>query len=79
MSEDLVGKTNRKMKAQLTFDLSDPDDIREHMRCIKSEDMAIALFDLRELFFASNDNKITGQQFVEILESRNIRIEEIII
>lgn len=66
------------MEAILKFDLSDPDQRREHMRCLKAEDMAIVLFDLRELFFKSDDNKITGKQFVEALESQAIIIEEII-
>ena len=35
------------MKAILEFDLNDPDDIRAHMRCVKSQDMAIVLWELQ--------------------------------
>lgn len=35
------------MKAKLEFDLADPDDKMEHMRCIKSLDMALALWEIQ--------------------------------
>jgi len=34
------------MKATLTFNLDDPDDVMAHKRCIESTKMAIALFDI---------------------------------
>lgn len=34
------------MKAILEFDLNDPDDRQSHLRCVKSTDMAIVLFDI---------------------------------
>lgn len=34
------------MKAILEFDLDNPDDKRAHFRCVKSMDMACALFDI---------------------------------
>lgn len=34
------------MTATLTFNLDDPDDRKAHLRCVKSTDMAIALFDI---------------------------------
>ena len=34
------------MKATLEFDLNDPDDRMAHFRCVKSLDMAIALFEI---------------------------------
>jgi hypothetical protein len=33
-------------KATLTFDLSDSDDVMEHLRCVKSTDMALALWEI---------------------------------
>lgn len=33
-------------KAILKFDLTDPDDRIEHMRCVKSTDMALALWQI---------------------------------
>jgi hypothetical protein len=35
------------MKAVLKFDLSDPEQLFEHNRCIKSLDMALALFQIQ--------------------------------
>lgn len=35
------------MKATLTFNLDDPDDRMAHLRCVKSLDMAIALFEIK--------------------------------
>lgn len=35
------------MKATLEFDLDNPDDRKAHLRCVKSTDMAIVLFELR--------------------------------
>ena len=34
------------MNAKLEFDLDNPDDKIEHMRCIKATDMAIVLFEI---------------------------------
>jgi hypothetical protein len=34
------------MKATLEFDLNDPDDRQAHLRCVKSTEMAIVLFDI---------------------------------
>jgi len=34
------------MKGILEFNLNDPDDAMAHLRCVKSLDMAIALFDI---------------------------------
>ena len=35
------------MKATLTFNLDDPDDRMAHLRCVKSLEMAIALFEIK--------------------------------
>ena len=34
------------MKATLKFDLTDPDDIKAHYRCVRSLDMAGVLFEI---------------------------------
>lgn len=34
------------MKGILEFDLNDPDDIMSHLRCVKSSDLALALWDI---------------------------------
>ena len=37
------------MKAKLTFDLDNPDDVTKHLRAVKSLDLAIAIFDIIQL------------------------------
>ena len=37
------------MKATLEFNLDDPDDSINHMRCIKSLDMACVLFEINNI------------------------------
>ncbi len=34
------------MKATFEFDMNDPDDVMAHLRCTKSIDMAIVLWDI---------------------------------
>ena len=34
------------MKAILEFDLNDPDDRMEHLRCVKATDMALVLWEI---------------------------------
>lgn len=43
------------MKATLSFDLSDPDDRTRHLQCVKSQDMAIALHEIREAMYKADD------------------------
>ena len=38
--------TNQMAKAILEFDLTDPDDARAHMRCVKATDMALVIWDI---------------------------------
>ncbi len=35
------------MKAKLEFDLEELDDVMAHLRCVKSLDMALALFNIQ--------------------------------
>ena len=36
------------MKATLQFNLDNPDDKMEHMRCVKATDMALMLWDIKQ-------------------------------
>ena len=76
----------RTMKAKLKFDLTDPDDREEHLRCVKSLDMAMALFDIKE-FIRSNvkyTDKETinleklNDEFTDILDKRDINLDSLI-
>lgn len=39
------------MKATLTFNLNEPDDVMNHNRCVQALDMALALWDIRQELF----------------------------
>ena len=54
------------MKAILEFDLDNPDDRRAHFRCIKSMDMACALFDITR-----NLKGVLQQRFENNPQNRN--------
>jgi hypothetical protein len=49
------------MKAILKFDLSDIDEKDEHFRCIKSLDMALALYQIGEKLNDTLDTSEDGQ------------------
>ncbi len=45
------------MKAKLEFDLDDHYDKISHLRCVKSLDMAIALWDIEQLVLEREDEE----------------------
>ena len=49
------------MKAILKFDLTDIDEQQAHLRCIKSLDMALALFEIIEKINYTLDTSEDGQ------------------
>ena len=73
------------MKATLNFDLHEPDDIRSHLRCIKSLDMACVLWEIRnmrkELEWMEEQGQLTSETAMEKLlehfDNHNINIEEL--
>jgi cell fate (sporulation/competence/biofilm development) regulator YmcA (YheA/YmcA/DUF963 family) len=78
-------------KATLEYDLSDPDDIMEHKRAVKSLDMAMALWDIvhntkKGLEWSMEGKEIDKydalelvyQKIHEILDDHNINTDELI-
>ena len=78
-------------KATLEYDLSDPDDVMEHKRAIKSLDMAMALWDIvhntkKGLEWSMEDKEIDKydalelvyKKIHEILDDHNINTDELI-
>ena len=78
-------------KATLEYDLSDPDDVMEHKRAIKSLDMAMALWDIvhntkKGLEWSMEGKEIDKydalelvyQKIHEILDDHNINTDELI-
>ena len=81
------------MKAKLIFDTTDSDDRQEFLRCTKSLDMALAIWDILKLRKKLDDrfemitddtlNVFDGiESFAEgiskILENHNINIDELL-
>ena len=57
------------MKATLNFDLTDSDDAREHMRCIKSLDMALVLWDIMYELRKRYENIECGEEATTLIEN----------
>jgi len=81
------------MKAILKFDLDEPDDSMDHLRCIKSIDMALVIWEFIyngkkkiELQLQEEEHKYSGYEvldmifdhFTELLNDRNVIIDELI-
>jgi hypothetical protein len=77
-------------KATLKFDLNDPDDRMEYMRCNKSLDIALALWELchntkKGLGHSMEDKEMDQYETLEfvferiheIINDRNINLDEI--
>jgi len=81
------------MKAKLTFDLDNPDDVTKHLRAVKSLDLAVAIFDIIQLKkklerrFENQDNTNNdvfdgieeySREIGNILEEHSIDIDELL-
>ena len=53
------------MKAKLEYDLDNPDDKIAHMRCVKSTDMALMLWDIKQKIRSKlkYDEKLSEAEF----------------
>jgi hypothetical protein len=74
------------MKARLEFDLNEPDDIKNHLRCIKALDMALVLWELRnirkELEWMEEQGELSSEtvmtKILEHFDNHNINADELI-
>lgn len=79
------------MKAILEFDLNDSDDTMAHLRCVKSEDMALAIFQItsntkKSIQWEVKDKNMSSDEAVdlvferigEILDQKGIIIDDLI-
>jgi len=79
------------MKAQLTFDLFDAEDMIEHKRCIKALDICMAIWEMDQYLRTKTkyeSDKMTEEEYKayetmrdklrEILEERTISFDELI-
>jgi hypothetical protein len=68
------------MKAKLEFDLNDRDDQMAHLRCVKSLDMAIALWKIQQIAMGIEKYEYTPEQIQEKIfeELGDINLDELI-
>ena len=75
------------MRATISFNMDDPEDIQAHMRCTKATDMALALYQLRYAIHKAIDESEDGKhvdgdyladRVNEIYEEYGINIGELI-
>lgn len=65
------------MKAILEFDLNDPDDIRSHMRCVKSQDMAFVLWELQYNLKKRCENILEQKEEMDRFDALELIFEEL--
>jgi len=74
------------MKATLEFNFEDADDVMKHLRCVKSSDMAFALWQIRgirgKLEHLEDQNKLTSEEVMlmifEIFDDNSINLDELL-
>lgn len=59
------------MKATLKFDLSDPEERKEHLRCTSSTIMAIALWEIHHNLRRRLEMLIPDEQIDKVIEEIN--------
>jgi hypothetical protein len=73
------------MKATLKFDLNEQDDVLAHKRCVKSLDMAIALWKVDQYLRSESkykDNEIAYQireKLYEIMSDHGLSFNDLIV
>jgi len=64
------------MKAILEFNLDDYDDRMAHLRCIKSTDMALVLFDVIYNFRKQIENENPKSELDLLYDKLNVLLDE---
>jgi hypothetical protein len=66
------------MKATLEFDLNEPEDRTEHLRCVKALDMACVLFEIQRNVRKRMTTSNTPEEYEEGVEDTLNFINELI-
>jgi hypothetical protein len=74
------------MEAIIKFDLTNPDEAKAHLRCIKSLDMACVLWELRnirkELEWMEEQGELSAEsmmdKILEHFDNHNINADELV-
>lgn len=74
------------MKANLEFNLNEPEDVMAHLRCTKALDMALALWafsnrlrSIEKHGSGDEDIESISKDFYDILQEYNINLEKLIL
>jgi hypothetical protein len=73
------------MKAKIEFDLNEPDDIKNHLRCVKATDMALVLWTIyhmrKQLEWMEEQGKLSADtvmdKILDAFNDHNVNIDEI--
>ena len=72
------------MKATLTFDLDDPQDVESHLQCVKAAKMAGFIWELKHNFWRKwkhNEEDFTLDNYkealAELMDEHNINVYEL--
>jgi hypothetical protein len=70
-------------KAIIEFDLNDPEDVKAHLRCVKSTSMAVTLWDIdqhlrNESRKEDNVAEKLREEIREIMSDNGINIDELL-
>lgn len=74
------------MKAILQFNLDDPDDSMAHLRCVRSTDIALALWTLRNKIIYTVDTSESGMidgyellnEMADVMSKYDINLDSLI-
>tara|TARA_R110000803_G_scaffold156593_1_gene221157 strand:- start:397 stop:633 length:237 start_codon:yes stop_codon:yes gene_type:complete len=66
------------MTAKLEFDLEDPDDRVQHLRCVSALDMACVIFEIQRNVRKHMTNQNTPKEYIEGVEDTLNYINELI-
>ena len=71
------------MKAQLTFDLDDPEDVMRHLQCTKASNMASVLWEFdqwlrSEIKYKNREIEDVREQFGDIMFNNGIILDDIV-
>lgn len=69
---------NANSKATLEFNMDDHYSMMDLKRCVKSMDLALALFDILGIVNHSMENEADAEKIRDVFEKYNINLDEII-
>ena len=66
------------MKATLEFNMDEPEDVMAHLRCAKSLDMALALWDISQAGYKDLSLEDYKSEVLQAFNKYNINLDDLI-